>query len=307
MTGLKTEPGARHSGLVLRSAIGSYDHTKPLKEGTVHSDRLRLEHVEITPIHKAFRSMVNELAFDLSEMAIVTYILARASGRRLVGLPIVLLRHTPHGAIVCSTGSGIRTPQELAGRTIGVRAYTQTTGVWVRGILKEQYGLELNKLKWVTLEGAHVDGYQDPSNVTRADSGKSLAELLLAGEIDAAVGIKIDGHPELRPLIPDGERATAEWSQRTGIHPINHIVVVKEEIARAHPWVKAELLALFAAAKQKSPGKTTPPFGLEANRAAIEAVSGYAFDQQITPREFKVEELFDSLESDFESCITSSV
>jgi 4,5-dihydroxyphthalate decarboxylase len=286
MTGLSSD-------LVLRSAIGTYDHTRSLKEGTVDSGRPQLEHLEIAPIYKAFRPMVNELAFDLSEMAIVTYILARTFGRPLVGLPVVLMRHSPHAAIVCNARSGIRTPQELAGRTIGVRAYTQTTGVWVRGILKEQYGVELNKLKWVTLEGAHVDGYTDPSNVTRSDSGKSLAEMLLGGEIDAAVGIETRAHPDLRSLIPDGEGATAEWSQHTGIYPINHIVVVKEEIVHAHPWVRAELMALFEAAKQKSRGRTGPSFGLEPNRAAIEAVAGYVFDQQITPRVFKVEELFE--------------
>ncbi len=294
MTGPKTGPSAQHSNLVLRSAIGTYDHTKSLKEGTIHSERLRLEHVEIATIYKAFRPMVNELAFDLSEMALVTYILARAFGRGIVGLPVVLMRNSPHAGIVCSASSGIRTPQELAGRTIGVRAYTQTTGVWVRGILKEQYGVELNKLKWITLEGAHVDGYKDPPNVTRSDSGKSLAEMLLAGEIDAAVGIETSGHPDLRSLIPDGERATVEWSQRTGIYPINHIVVVKEEIAHAHPWIKTELLALFEAAKQKSPGKTGPSFGLQPIRAAIEAVASYVFDQQITPRVFKAEELFEA-------------
>jgi 4,5-dihydroxyphthalate decarboxylase len=247
--------------------------------------------------------MVNELAFDLSEMALVTYILARAFGRRLVGVPVVLLRNSPHAAIVCNARSGIRGPQDLAGRTIGVRAYTQTTGVWVRGILREQFGVELDKLTWITLEDAHVDGYRDPSNVTRSDCGKSLVEMLLAGEIDAAVGIDTAGHPDLRPLIPDAERAGAEWSQRTGISPINHIVVVKEEIANAHHWVKGELFALFEAAKQlsvrrldadRAASKAGPSFGLEPNRAAIEAVARYAFDQQITPRVFTAGELFEA-------------
>ena len=135
-----------------------------------------------------------------------------------------------------------------------------------------------------------MDGYQDPPNVTREESGKSLVEMLLAGDIDAAVGIDSAGHPELRPLFPDAERSTAEWSQRTGINPINHIVVVKEEIAAVHPWVKGELLNLFEAAKQMSPGG--PAFGLEQNRAAIEAVARYAFEQQITPRVLTPEELF---------------
>ena len=280
----------QHPGLVLRAAIGAYAHTRALKDGTAHSSRLRLAHVEISPIHKAFRPMVNELAFDLSEMAIVTYILARAFGRRLAGLPVVLMRNSPLAAITSNARSGIRRPQDLAGRTIGVRSYTQTTGVWVRGILQEQFGVELDKLRWITLEGAHVDGYQDPPNVTRGESGKSLVEMLLAGDIEAAIGIDSAGYPELRPLFPDAERAEGEWSRRTGINPINHIVVVKEEVAAAHPWAAGELLTLFEAAKQMSPGG--PTFGLEPNRAAIEAVARYAFEQQITPRVLTPEELF---------------
>lgn len=276
--------------MVLKAAIGAYPHTQALKDGTAHSARLQLTHVEISPISRAFRPMVNELAFDLSEMAIVTYILARAFGRPLVGLPIVLMRNSPHAALIYNVRWGLRGPQDLAGRTIGVRAYTQTTGVWVRAVLQEQFGVELGKLRWITLENAHVDGYQDPPNVTRSDAGRSLVEMLLAGEIDAAVGIDSAGHPDLRPLIPDAERAEAEWSRRTGVSPINHIVVVKEEIAAAHPWVKGELLALFEAAKQM--GKARLPFGLEQNRAAIEAVARYAFDQQITPRVFTPGELF---------------
>jgi len=290
MTELQSAPGAQQSGLVLRAAIGAYPHTRALKDGTAHSSRLRLAHVEISPIYKAFRPMVNELAFDLSEMAVVTYILARAFGRRLVGLPVVLMRNSPHAAIVCPARSRIQGPQDLAGRTIGVRSYTQTTGVWVRGILQEQFGVEPGKLRWITLENAHVDGYQDPPHVRRSDDGKSLVEMLRAGDIDAAVGINSAGHPDLRPLFPDGERVTAEWSQRTGVQPINHIVVVKEEIAAGYPWVTGELLNLFEAAKRMSPGG--PAFGLEQNRAAIEAVASYAFEQQITPRVFTPEELF---------------
>jgi len=140
-----TEPqsGAQPGKMVLKTAIGTHEHTKALKDGSVQSDRLQLEHVEISPVNRAFRPMANELAFDLSELAIVTYILAKAQGRRLAGLPIVLMRTSPHGAIVCNARSGIRTPQDLAGRTLGVRAYTQTTGVWVRAVLQEQFGLEL--------------------------------------------------------------------------------------------------------------------------------------------------------------------
>ncbi|MGH7266805.1 MAG: hypothetical protein ACREMB_18445, partial [Candidatus Rokuibacteriota bacterium] len=215
---------------MLRTAIGRYEHTRALEDGRVRSHRLRLDLVDVSPVHRAFRPMVNDLAFDVSEMALVTYVLARAAGRPLVGLPVVLMRNSPHTALVGRPGSGPRSPRDLAGAAIGVRSYTQTTGVWVRAILEEQYGVDLATLRWVTLEGAHVDGFRDPPSVARAAPGQTLEGLLRAGEIDAAIGLGAGSAAEFRPLVPDGERETADWSRRTGIMPINHVVVVKAAV-----------------------------------------------------------------------------
>jgi 4,5-dihydroxyphthalate decarboxylase len=279
------------SELTLATAIGAYPHTRGLKDGSIRSARLRLDHAEVTPIHRAFRPMVNDLAYDVSEMALVTYVLALASGRPLVGLPVVLMRNSPHAALVGRAGSGPRSPRDLAGCAIGVRAYTQTTGVWVRAILAEQYGVDLAALRWVTLEPAHVDGFRDPPNVTRATSGQTLEGLLRAGGIDAAIGLGAASAAGFRPLVPDGERETMEWTRRTGITPINHVVVVKATVARAHPWVTGELRGLFDAARQAA-GAGAPPSGLEAHRPAIEAVARHAVAQGIAPRAFTAEELF---------------
>ncbi|MDE3076185.1 MAG: ABC transporter substrate-binding protein, partial [Chloroflexota bacterium] len=164
--------------LTLKMAIGTYDHTRPIKEGTVACGRLRLEQVECSPVNRAFRPMVNDLAFGVSEMAIVTYMLAKAFDRPLVALPLVLMRQPALATMVCLAGSDIDGPCALAGRTIGVRAYTQTTGVWARGILRETFGLDLRELNWITLEPAHVDGYEDPPNVRRAVPGKALPDML---------------------------------------------------------------------------------------------------------------------------------
>jgi 4,5-dihydroxyphthalate decarboxylase len=272
-------------GPTLATAIGTYPHTRGLKDGSIRSVRLRLAHAEVTPIHRVFRPMVNDLAYDVSEMALVTYLLARAFERPLVGLPVVLMRNSPHAALVGRAGSGPRSPRDLAGCAIGVRAYTQTTGVWVRAILAEQYGVDLARLRWVTLEPAHVDAFRDPPNVERAAPGQTLEGLLRAGEIDAAIGLGTASAAAFRPLVPDGERETGEWSRRTGITPVNHVVVVKAALAGAHPWLPGELTALFAAAG-------APAVGLPAIRPAVEALARHAVDQGIAPRALPPEELF---------------
>ncbi len=301
--------------LTLRTAIGNYGHTKALKDGLVGSERVRLEQVEVEPITDAFRRMARRLEFDVSEMALTTHALSHAYDKPYTAIPVVLLRDFHHGAIVYNTKSGLRGPADLAGRRVGVRAYTQTTGVWVRGILKTEYGVDLDSLTWVTFEDAHVQEYEDPPNVVRAAPGKTIGGMLLAGEIDAAVGLRQAEAPEIQPLIPNAEQAADAWYRKTGVYPVNHVVVVKDELLAAHPWLGPELLGLFTAAKQRylqqlraaSPsapeyadrrrqmalvGDDPLPYGLKANREGIEMLLEFAADQKLTPRVYRVEELF---------------
>ncbi len=302
---------------MLRTAIGSYGHTLPLETGAVQSERVQLEHVEVEPINRAFRRMVRDAEFDVSEMAITTHVIARSFGKPLAALPIVPFRGFPHGAIACRTGGAVRAPPDLVGRRIGVRAYSQTTGVWVRGVLAREYGVDLDRLTWVVLEGSHVDEYVDPPNVERAAPNGDLRQMLLAGEIDAAVAIGPLDSPDLETLIPDPQAAAAAWYRRTGVYPINHLVVVKSELLAAHPWLADELLAMFTTAKEqylanlRAAGPASPedeaclrqmaivgddplPYGLEPNRAAAEMLVRYAFEQKLAPRRYGVEELFDA-------------
>ena len=160
------------SPLRLSAALGPYPHTAPLKDGRVTSPQIVFEHVEINPVNRAFRPMVNDLTYDVSELALVTHMLARTLNGPLRGLPVVLMRQSAHQMLTCRNDSPLRGPADLAGRTIGVRAYTQTTGTWVRGILHDQFGLDLTTLSWVTFEPAHVDGYDDPANCRRAEPGR---------------------------------------------------------------------------------------------------------------------------------------
>jgi 4,5-dihydroxyphthalate decarboxylase len=276
------------------TAIGSYPHTRPLKDGSVTSERLSLQHVEVVPANRAFRPMVNELKYDISELALVTLMLARVFERALVAVPVVLMQQSAYSMLMVRPDSPLREPRQLEGHTLGVRAYTQTTGTWLRGMLHDQFGLELESLRWVTFEAAHVDGFIDPPNARRAPEGKTLAGMLRDDEIDAAAGLEPAEHPDLRLLLPNALDLEADFLRQTGIRPINHTLVARADLVAANPWLPAELLRMVRAAKQLAGGEA-PLDGLETNRAALNLLARYAFEQHITPRTLSVEELYPSL------------
>jgi 4,5-dihydroxyphthalate decarboxylase len=290
--------------LELESVIGLYAHTQALRGGLVTSNRVNLNLVEYAVTNRAFKPAANDLAFQVSELALVTYMLARDLGQPLVGVPIVMMRQPAFASLVCRVDSKLSTPRDLEGGVIGVRSYTQTTGVWLRGIIGDEYGVDISKLRWTTLEGAHLEAYEDPPTATRAaDVEKPLLKMLLDGDVDAAVGV--DGaatNPELRTVIPDAERAEAEWTARTGIETINHGLVTLKSVADANPWLKDELVALLDRAKARMnefaggghypPGQVPGKSGLEPNRKAIDTLARYAYEQQITKHRFTVDELY---------------
>lgn len=299
--------------VTLKIAIGPYEHVRALRDGSVSSERVRFDFVEVDPITRAFRRMARDLEFDVSEMAITTHALAHAFGKPITALPIVLSRGFHHGSVVCANGSSIRGPADLVGRKVGVRAWSQTTGVWIRGIMKAEYGLEPSTMTTVTEEDAHVREYQDPPYVVRAVAGKTLRGMLDTGEIDAAIALRPVPKPgEFRTVIPDTDAAAAAWFRKTGVYPVNHVVSAKTSLLREHPWLGAELLALFTAAKERaraqSPvpapgsaqaklraliGEDTLPYGMAKNRAGIEMLLRFAAEQTLTPRVYRPEELFD--------------
>lgn len=301
---------------VLKAALGDYGHTRELKTGALTSPRLVFEFVEVKPIDRAFRRMIRDLEFDLSEMAIATFLQARAFDKPLVLLPVVLMNRLHHGSILRNINSAIKTPADLTGRRVGVRAYSQTTGVWVRGILHSEYGVDLNTITWVTLEGSHVAEYQDPPNVERAPAGKTLEGMLLAGEIDACVVGRngVPNAPEIQPLIADAEGEGMRWLGRVKALPVNHMLVLRQEIVDAKPWIVDEVLSLFQAAKEADFAKLQTedaqdpeasfkltmlrhgidplPFGVDALRRSLEMMIDFAVAQRIIPRRFDVDELF---------------
>ncbi len=233
---------------VLKTAVATYAHTKGLKDGTVTAPAIQLEHVDVTPITGAFRRMCRTLEFDVSEMAITTYLTAKAFGKPFTALPVFVMRQFHHSPIVYNVKSGVASPKDLEGKKVGVRAYTVTTGVWARGILATEYGVDLEKITWVVVDEEHVQEYKKPSNVVERP-GANLREMLVKGELAAAIGAgKVDS-PDVKPLIPNAADAEAAWYRKTGIYPLNHTVVVKDSLLQADATLAPRLFRAFTDAK----------------------------------------------------------
>ena len=299
---------------VLKTAIATYPHTKGLKDGTVSVPGVQFEHVEISPIIGAFRRMCRTFDFDLCEMAITTYLTAKAYDKQFTALPVFVMRQFHHAPIVYNIKSGVQAPKDLEGKKVGVRAYTVTTGVWTRGILATEYGVDLDKIAWVVVDEEHVQEYRKPANVLERP-GANLAKMLVEGELAAAIGIGNIDSPDVKPLIPDATAAEAAWYRKTGIYPINHTVVVKDALLQSDPSLAPRLFAGFEVAKaqflkQLSSGAELTadaqilarrrsivgddpfPNGLKRNRKALESIIRFAHEQKILPRTVTPEEVF---------------
>jgi 4,5-dihydroxyphthalate decarboxylase len=283
----------------LNACFGNYPHTQALKKGDIKSDRVAFRFTEVEPINKAFLLMVRQEKFDVSEMAIATYLQAKAYGKPMTLIPATMMGRFQHGTMFYNAERGMVTPDGLPGRRVGVRAFSQTTGVWLRGILWKDYGLDLSNVKWVTFEDAHLPEYRDPPGVERAAEGKDMMKMLLAGELDAAIfGGNIPNDPRLKSVIPDPETAGKEWYKKHGVVPVNHMVVVKTSLAKSDPGAVREVFRMLQESKKAAglpkPGAIdTIPFGFAAVKPALDLISSYALEMKIIPRRYTVEELFD--------------
>jgi 4,5-dihydroxyphthalate decarboxylase len=290
--------------LTLRTAIASYPHAVALKDGSVTSDRVRLDFEEMPQITRAFRRMVRTLDFDLCEIALTTLAQAHAYAKPIIGLPVVLMRGFHHAALVCRRDSPITGPQDLVGKRVGVRAWSQTTGIWLRGIMQSDYDVHPGSITWVTAEDAHVSEYHDPPNALRIAPGQDLTAMLMTGEIDAGIALAGLDPAQVRTVIPDADTQAAAWFARTGAYPVNHVLCVRRALLDEHGWLEAELMDLFTAAKraahapsaearwQSIVGDDVLPYGLAANRRGIELCVEFAAQQGLVPRAYHPEELF---------------
>jgi 4,5-dihydroxyphthalate decarboxylase len=283
----------------LDACFATYPHTEPLKNGAIKSDRVSLRFNEVSPINKAFVMMVRQMKFDVCEMAIATYLQAKAYGKPIVLLPATMFGRFQHGTLLYNSERGTLTPDMLAGKRVGVRAFSQTTGVWLRGILWKDYGVDLGKVKWVTFEDAHVPEYRDPPGVERAAEGKDITKMIFNGELDAAIfGNNVPNDPRLKSVIPDPDAAAAAWYKMHGTVPLNHMVVVKSALSQSEPGAVREVYRMLAAGKKaaglpKRGAIDTIPFGFAAVKPALDLMSSYAIEMKIIPRRYSVEELFD--------------
>jgi 4,5-dihydroxyphthalate decarboxylase len=283
----------------LTAAFDDYPHTLPLKRGQIESPRVAFSFSDIKPANRFFKPMVRELKFDVSEMAIATYVQAKAYGKPLVLLPATMMGRFQQGTILCSAARPLA-PADLAGKRVGVRSYSQTTAVWVRGILQNDYGVDLGRIRWVTFEDGHVAEYREPEGVERAGGDKNLLKMLREGELDAAIyGADLPNDPTLKSVIADPETAALKWYAQHGVVPINHMVVVTEKLATSHPETVKEIYRLLlqskAAAGLPKRGEIDfLPFGAAACRPALQTIIDYAWQQSLIPRKVEFEELFDA-------------
>ena len=303
--------------ITLTAVTRTQGSTQALKDGTVTPAHAALRFEEVPVLPQAFRRMVRSLEFDVSEMAFTTYMCAKAYGKPFTALPIFLVRGFHHGAIVHRAADGDVAPKDLEGREAGVnRGYTVTTGVWARGILADEYGVDLSRVTWVLSGDEHVAEYRPPRNVVPVAPGKDVPEMVATGELAAGIGVAAD-RPGIVPLIPDAAEAGFAALRERGLYPINHLVVVRDDLLAAHPDLARDLFAAYAEAKNRyvtrlrdgvitGPGPTDLmyqrvmeitggdplPYGIAPNRAMIDQLIRHAVAQQILDKPVTAEDLF---------------
>ncbi|MBM4264698.1 MAG: hypothetical protein FJ145_25155 [Deltaproteobacteria bacterium] len=280
----------------LKTLLGDYPNTKALKSGAIKSSTVTFDFADVKVPNTAFKDVVRHLKYDVAELAIVTYLQAKAHGKPLVLLPAVMVGALPHPFLVYNAERGALSPADLNGKRLGIRAYSVTTAAWVRGVLQNDHGVDLDSIKWVTFEDPHVAEYSDPPTAQRAAAGKQMAQMLLDGELDAAV---VGGgdlkEPRFRPVIPNPDAAARAWCQKHGAVPVNHMVVVKESLAQSNPDAVREVFRLLRESKSASgaTGELDPlQFGLPSLRRSLEIIIDYSAQQRLIPRKFAVGELF---------------
>jgi 4,5-dihydroxyphthalate decarboxylase len=267
----------------LKALLGDYPVTQQFKRQS------SLEFADVKVPNTAFKRVVRDLEFDVAELALMTFLLAKAHGKPYRLLPAVVTARFQHATLAYNPTRGPLSPDRLAGKRVGMRSYSVTTATWVRGILADDHGVDLAKVHWVTLEDPHVAEFRDPANATRMPPGTDLAAMLLAGELDAAILAEPPKDGPLRTLIPDPAAAALAWRAKHGAIQINHMVTVKSTVSDSQAQ---DLYAELRRSREAAGSPEMNPFGLEENRRNLEVAIDCMHRQEMLPRRFAVEELF---------------
>lgn len=283
--------------ITLKTNLADSAVTKALKEGTVSSPVVSLDFCGPKVAHDGFKAMLRDGKFDAGELAIVTYLQAKIYKKPFALIPFPVSGKAQHPGVGYNTEFGQMKPKDIEGKKVGVRTYSQTTGLWLRGILQHDHDVDLNKVTFLTTDVSHLAEYQDPSNCRLLPEGANLGEMLLKGEIAAGMlGMEMPKDPRIATLIPNAKEEGEAWIRRTGIVPINHLFVVRTDLAKERPDAVREIYRMLVESRNRAPESATsilPPYGFNAIRRTIELAIDLAYEQKIIPRRLTVEELFD--------------
>ena len=276
----------------LKTLIGDYPHTAPIKAGAVTSDLVDFAFTEIVPVWDGFKGMIREDRYDISEMAVVTYLIAKAHGKPLALLPAAMIGRFQHPYAIYNASKGTMKPSDLNGKRVGIRSFTTTTGAWIRGILANDYGVDLDSIDWITFEDPHVAEYKDTTK--RAPVGKKIVPMLLDGDLDAVLG-ETSTDPRAQPLFGDPAAEAKLWYAEHKAMPINHLMVMRTADVKADPDTAREVYRVLLEGKRMAGTPPDPdplPFGIEANRASLKLIADYAYQQKLVPNRISVDEMF---------------
>lgn len=283
--------------LILKTNLALAPVTQAIHDGRVSSDSVRLQCCGPDPAQNGFKDMIRRNVYDAGELAIVTYLQAKSYGKPFVMLPAPVSGRFQHHCAGFNRERGHIAPKDIEGKRVGVRTYAQTTGLWIRGILQHEYGVNLDKVTWMTVGEGHLEEYSDPPNCIRLPKGSDIGQMMLNGELTATLqGIDLPKDPRVERLVPNPSNAATQWFSKSGVVPINHIFVIRQEISRQHPEAVRDIYRMLKESRALTEGgvpKPFPPMGLEANRPGLQLAIDWALEQKIIPKRLSVDELFD--------------
>jgi 4,5-dihydroxyphthalate decarboxylase len=276
--------------VVWRALLGHHAPYLQVRRGEITSPILRLDFADVAVPNKAFKRVVREVEFDVAELALMTFLMARSRGVPLRLLPIVLFSRNPLPYLVCRAGDRF-SPRDLEGRRVGVRAYTTTTAVWVRALLADQFGVASDRVTWITYEEGHVAGVVEPPNVHRDAAHADLVAMLLDGVVDAVIVDPVPADTRIVPVVPNALDVYRTWQASTGAECVNHVMVVTDERARDGERLR-ELFRLFRESHARAAGEAPrPAIGLSALTRSLQVAIAAAARDGLLAQPLTVDDL----------------